>query len=160
MSRGRKSYSKPNKKIERKWYYDACTLDLKSTYPEIVNNKKKRSISAVVSHLALGEATGNCHYKGEEKYSAFLDLIYKTLPFVQVVGHDGIGKQMKKVREIFPALAITDCVHLATALKGRCELMRTTDSDLHKLNKAEVKKLGLEMGINNFSISYMDTNQE
>jgi len=142
--------------FKRKYYYDACTLDLKETYPEIIKNRKKFQIESLVSHLSLGEALGNCHMKGETKFEAFVDLIKKILAFVTVVGNDNIERQTRKITEIFPTLSSTDSMHVATALKHSCEILRTTDPDLYNQNKIKVRELGRFFGNGNFCLSRMD----
>lgn len=141
----------------RKWYYDACVLDeSKNTYYEIINKNPKFSITSITSHLGLGEAYGNCRKKGEEQAEAFISLINKLGNRLDIVGNDDIEKELIRILEVFPALSITDAIHLATAIRCKCEILRTIDPDLHRLPHKKVRKLAEEFGCPGFAISLME----
>jgi len=54
----------PDKEID-KYYYDACSLDSRcEIYGEILSKHPRETI---ISHLAIGEAYGNCLGDGREK---------------------------------------------------------------------------------------------
>lgn len=145
------------KKVNERFYYDACTLDYdKKTFDEIINKNKKFNIKSLVSHLSLGEAYGNCKRKGLNVENSFTDLVAKLGNYLTVVCNDGIEKEFKKVKEMFPTLSITDAIHVATAIKYECSVLRTTDRDLFGLPSKKVTQLGTHFSIPNFSISRME----
>lgn len=134
-----------------KWYYDACTLDQKNCYYDIVNKKPPKK--AVISHLALGEAYGNCHVKKKNPIgaiSALAGLIEKLRlgNYIKIVGNDNVDKELKFIKESSLRLSITDSVHLATAVKERCCVVVSTDSDFLRAPKKKLFKLK-----ENFSLS-------
>lgn len=151
------SYRKKEKSLPleiEKWYLDACVLDRdKNIYGDILTRVPKQ---VFISHLALGEAFGNCHKKGEDALKSFVELIgkLKTLSSVRVmvVGHDNIDEELAEVKATFPVLKTSDAIHLATALKEGCYKFRTIDPDF-KLEKKKVMELGKKFGINNFAIT-------
>lgn len=146
--------SKNGKPLE-KWYYDACTLEGEETYKEIVNNRYHKEAEAVVSHLSLGEAYGNCFFKGEKKLNAFIDLINSLKGYVRIIGNDHIDEKLIKIKEILK-LSITDAIHIATALNSGCRVLRTTDPDIYKIDKASIQKIIKEFEIPEFIISKMN----
>ena len=143
-------------KNDKSFYYDACTLDYdKKTFDEIINKNKKFNIKSLVSHLSLGEAYGSSKHKGKDVESSFTDLVAKLGDYLTVVCNDGIEKELDKVKDIFPALSITDAIHVATALKYKCSVLRTTDKDLFDLPSKKVNQLGTYFSMPDFSISRM-----
>jgi predicted nucleic acid-binding protein len=134
-----------SRKARERWYYDACTLDKKNVYFEIIN--KKRPKEAIISHLSLGEAYGNCHIKGKqprsEALSAFSGFIEELRlgGHITIVGNDDIEDELDDIRDMFKDLSITDAIHLATAIKYKCGVFVTTDHDFLKLPKNELNKL-------------------
>lgn len=141
-----------------KWYYDACALDSGlETYSEIIN--KNHPIKPIVSHLSLGEAYGNCHgrIKSKEASEAFIDLInrLKALNKLNIVGNDGINDIFDEIRNDIPHLSITDLMHLATAIKNKCNIFRTIDDDfinLSDINKKKIKEIAEKSYTPNFVI--------
>jgi hypothetical protein len=150
--------SKKKDEIVEKWYYDANSLDDgKGVYGEILNKHPKKTI---ISHLAIGEAYGNCLGDGKEKSEAFIRLMdslmkIKDRKIIQIVGNDGINVQLDKVREKMDRLSITDAIHLATALKHGCCMFKTSDRDLKGLNDPLVKEVCEDCGVGLISIKDM-----
>lgn len=141
-----------SKVATERWYYDACVLDYdKGVYGEITSKKNPKEV--LLSHLALGEAYGNCYSKGEDTTKAFLELMRIIKKHIKVVGNDGIDKVFNDVRTTFPALAICDSIHLATAIKNQCNILRTVDPDFCGLDPSKVRELAQKFGLQNFSIS-------
>lgn len=133
-------------------YYDACALDSdKYLYSEIISTRGFRGIA---SHLSLGEAYGNCFTKTKRARESFAVLIEKLVEnkFLSIVGNDSVDAVLKLVRETFPALSVTDAVHLATALKKGCSVFKTGDRDFCGLNKHAVNELGKKYSIEAFRI--------
>lgn len=130
------------KSTHPRWYYDACTLDKdRGIFAEIINQKRQKHPKiCFFSHLALGEAYGNCFLKGKEQTEAFFELIESMRGFVCIVENDGVDRVFKEVREEFPRLGIMDAIHLATAIHLNCEILRTTDRDFHGLRSDAVKE--------------------
>ena len=135
-------------------YYDACTLEQRMAYTEIINRKNPNF--SVISHLSLGEAYGNEFAKGEVASRAFTNLIEKMRDYFHLAGNDGVDAILLKVKEYFPRLSITDAIHLSTAIKNQCLAFRTADLDLYGLDDKKVKKLASEFELPNFCISKMD----
>ena len=141
---------------ERRYYYDACALDYdKSILGEIIKNNKF-NIKSVVSHLALGEAYANCKLKSEEIEDSFTDLIRSMGSYLTIVHNDGVEGEILKVKEIFPALSITDSMHLAAALKHKCSVLRTRDRDFFGQDSEKLKEIGNHFGITNFCVSKIE----
>ncbi len=129
---------------KEKWYYDACTLDHdKITYAEIVNKNYPKD--AFISHLALGEAYGNCCEKGKEAADAFIGLINKLKDHIHIIGNDGIDTIFKEVRDHFTRLSITDAMHLATAITHNCKIFRTIDPDFCGISKKDMRSLAKKL---------------
>ena len=149
------SIKKKSKKLfHEKWYYDACTLDLSETYAELIN--KKHPKECYVSHLALGEAYANCHLKGRDIAEAFVELIEKMRGYITITKNDGIDRLFNEVREAVPALSITDAIHVATALKNGCNVVRTLDRDVWGIDKKTLAELAAKSGMPHFSVVPMD----
>ena len=133
------------------WYYDACALDSGTeVYGEMTS--KSNPIRPIVSHLALGEAYGNCHNKGKAQEDAFLRLMRVASRKMEIVGNDGIEEILSITKETFPKLSFTDAIHLATAIKFKCNIFRTSDNDFCGLDHEKVKKYGSNFEIPNFRI--------
>lgn len=148
---------KKNKKMER-WYYDACALDdSKKIYKEILNKNPKEIL---LSHLAIGEAYGNCLGKGEEEANVFTSLMDKIIKVkekynIKIIGNDKTEFELEKVKSIIRRISITDAIHLATALKNKCRIFKTIDGDFCGESPLKMKKLGEKCGISNFKIKKM-----
>jgi len=112
--------------LKEKWYYDACVLDDRDVYSDIINKRPPKD--SYISHLALGEAFGNCLLKSEEAATAFFELISKLQGYINIVGNDNIDHIFKSINED-PSirLSITDAIHLATAFKYECIVFVTAD---------------------------------
>jgi predicted nucleic acid-binding protein len=163
LNKHRKHKSKkPNlKKIltdnhTRKWYYDACALEGEKVYDEMYTNTKFK-IYPLVSHLSFGEAYGNVLDKGKKQISDFNRLIstVKEHCGLKVVGNDGIKSIYNKIQEINSRLSLTDSIHLATAIKNKCEIFKTRDGDLTNLSyvcKNKFAKFAKSKGCTNFNI--------
>lgn len=129
-----------------RWYYDACALDSKlGTYSQIVN-KKNPPRETIISHLSLGEAFANSHRKGKEVSETFAELIENLRGFFRLEGNDGIESELTVIQGEVARISLTDAVHLATALKYDCNILRTTDKDLLGIPKARLKKIAEKLG--------------
>ncbi|HLC85540.1 MAG TPA: type II toxin-antitoxin system VapC family toxin [Candidatus Nanoarchaeia archaeon] len=146
------------------WYYDACALELMFVIYEIQNESSR----ACISHLGLGEAFGNCHLDDKQndrlrttrpydpkKMSAFVDLIDSLTGFIKIVGNDGIEEVLKDVKEKFPSLGLTDAIHLATAIKHRCQRFRTTDSDFKSVEQNKLNEITNVLGYSPLKIELL-----
>ncbi len=149
--------SHKNKKVLEKWYYDACTLEGEISYYKIINRKYPKE--AIISHLSLGEAYGNCFSKGKDEASAFINLIEALRDYIKIVGNDSIDDILEKIKAQIPRLTMTDAIHLATALTNGCKIFVTTDSDFCGLKeeekyriKSEICKFG-KVFVSGFSIN-------
>ena len=142
---------------KEKWYYDACTLDTHQAYTEILNHDRSK-IRSIIGHLSWGEALGNCYIKGKDKYEALNELIGRFISLVVIVGHDDTEDILRRIREEFPRLSITDALHFATAIKQGCQNLRTMDRDLYGLDKEQIKKIASEFGLENFYITRLRVN--
>lgn len=145
----RKSLEEDNRE---RWYYDACVLDKnKSAYAEMFN--RTPTIQPIISHLSFGEAFANSYMKGQEKLDAFVSLITNLKTYIKVVQNDGSEKVLQEVRATFPALSITDAIHMATALENNCICIKTTDRDFCGLNSKKLNELGTKYSIPCFYIN-------
>lgn len=134
------------------WYYDACMLDKgKSQYAELFNSPYP--VQAIISHLTLGEAFANSYLKGSNQLDAFVELIKSLGKYITIVQYDGSTKTLNTVQESFPALSITDAMHMATALDNRCVCIKTIDPDFCGLSRPKLNELGNKYGLEHFSIS-------
>jgi predicted nucleic acid-binding protein len=137
-----------------KWYCDACVLEKDIIFKEITNNTPKKPI---ISHLALGEAYGNCLKKGIRKANSFIEFInlLKKEKYLNTIGNDNIEKVFNEIMnndEI--RMSITDAMHLATAIKNKCCIFKTTDkNDFKGTNKKKIKEIAKKYDIDDFSIS-------
>lgn len=142
------------KKTKQRWYYDACVLDKeKNIFGNIVNKDHLRE--NIISHLALGEAYGNCLNKGEAQANAFIDLINSLKKYIRIVGNDAPKEILDKVKDKFKILRLADAVHLATAIEYECDVFKTSDSDLYKFSKREINELSQDCNGTNLSIHKM-----
>lgn len=128
-----------------RWYYDACTLDSKDTYSQIVN-KKTPPRESIISHLSLGEAFAGSHRKGKEASGTFAELIEALRDYIKIVGNDGIESELSVVRQQIGRISLTDAAHLATALKCGCIILRTSDQDLLGISKAKLREIAKILG--------------
>lgn len=145
-----------NGKLKFRFYYDACTLESTTkAYKEILNGEA--TTLTVISHLSIGEAYGNSIDKGDEAAQTYVELIEKLRKLksksVKIVGNDIDHGLFYDIQETFPALDHADALHLATAIKNKCDVLRTIDPDLYRLNNKKVHEIGIRHGIRNFSIS-------
>lgn len=137
MSRRGRSKNRKKEKSE-KWYYDASSLLHENAYDEIINQTPPRK--SVVSHLALGETYARLHNeKKTGAAEAFAQLIEKAGRFIEIQHHQGIDKIFKQVRSEFPALSLTDAIHLSTAIRNSCCILKSEDRDLCGLSPKRLK---------------------
>ena len=116
------------KKLKERWYYDACVLDDRRVYEELINKHPPKE--SFISHLALGEALGNCLLKGTEAASAFFELIEKFQGLIRIIGNDNIDSELDVIKnDTSIRLSITDSIHLATAFKNQCIVFVTADKN-------------------------------
>ena len=148
-------------KIDKiKWYYDACTLDVAFYKTFIRDLTGKHSCrKGVISHLALGEAYGNVFEKGKEEAKAFLNLIESLRKYIEIVGNDVDDDLIRTIQGIVSSrVAITDIIHIATAIEKNCCNIFSIDSDLADMptaKKMRIRKKAEEFGIDDFSITRM-----
>ena len=156
VAKNLKASKSSKKKKVRKWYFDACALDERESY-RVFMNHKKNNIDFITSHLSIGEAFSGCYWKGVDKMEAFIDLMDKLSKnnILIIMGNDHINKHFNEVINKFPSLSITDAVHLATALRYKCERLVTNDSHLLKLNKKEIDTLTKSLCMPAISISQL-----
>lgn len=124
---------------QESWYYDACTLSSLDTIDEIINKKH----NSVISHLAVGESIANEYRKDIESGQTTVQLFEQlvSLGKISIVGHDDVVKPFNAVRSEFTSLSITDALHLATAIKHKCTVLQSADSDFcNEPRPAEIKK--------------------
>lgn len=142
----------------QKWYYDACALENEMILKEIMKMNRKYPRLHIISHLSLGEAYGSCCNKGKEAASSFLDLMEKLLDRyfenIKIVGNDCPKKIIDYIRKNF-VLSITDALHLATAVKNKCCILRTTDYHLYNLSKQKIRGLKEKFNLSQFAITEM-----
>lgn len=135
-----------------KYYYDACALESSSEiYKEIVNG---RANDHIVSHLSLGEAYGSCLYKGTEQSEGFIGLITSIKSYIKIVGNDVPEDLLTDIKNDISSLSATDTIHVATAIREGCSVLKTTDNDL--LGGGIPKKcndLGKKYSISNFTVA-------
>ena len=162
----RANNNEPKKNTDRiVYYYDACTLDSKVSINDIQNLHSKHAY-ALTSHLAIGEAISNVHYKAHDNplvaVSAFFDLIdsLKRQEKLEVCGNDEIETIFDDVRKTFPDLSFTDAIHLATAIKNKCQQLHTIDSDLHQLDHKKLKDLAQSHDCYTFGIYNVQTRKK
>lgn len=133
-------------------YYDSCALEDDIIQREIINSKN--SFEMVTSHLALGEAIANIKFHKNDEAASLVARLLMTLSKerkIKFLGHDDIGKVLEKVRETFPRLAISDSIHLATAIQNQCSIFVTADRDFN-VNKQDLRELAKEYGIPDIGI--------
>ena len=152
MSQHTDFLAKPLDEIERRIYYDA-NMFIRKCVGEIVNNNSSKGVASITGHLALGEAFGTARRKGQEELESLLGVIEHLGSYLRVVSHDGINDHLALVLEIFPRLAMSDAIHLATALSNDCEILRSSDGDLYGLDKHKLERLCSECGSNKLLIS-------
>ncbi|MBU6141839.1 hypothetical protein KGO95_01805 [Patescibacteria group bacterium] len=155
----------PGNQAGEKWYYDACALDNdKRTYGEIFNGGKRYKRVALAGNLSIGEAYGSSYRKkGREAADAFLGLLHqlnnittKDFEVFKVIDHKGIDALYLDIKVEFPALGMTDSIHLATAIINKCSILRTADAGLYNLPKDKIKKIADKYSIPSFAITKMD----
>lgn len=145
----------PAQEPAEKWYYDACTLDEGLvSLDEIIN--KSHFHKAYTSNLAIGEACANCFNTNEEQFSAFVDLLRRLRKYIEIVGNDGVEETILEIKELCPRLSLTDSMHLATALREKCCVFRTTDLGFDDVTKDIGKQLANKHGMSTFSIGQMN----
>lgn len=153
MGKGKvKNRSRKNKTSMPKWYYDACVLrsENRNIIDEIRGKSKTKEI--LISYLTLGEAYGSCCNDGKKFEEYFKELFEKIRRFIIIVNNDISKKLFDEIRDENKRIRIADAVHLATAIKNKCEGLRTEDRDLYGLSKNKIQKLGKKYGISNFAI--------
>lgn len=138
-------------KEPEKWYYDACALEKDVAIHDLVNKLNK---TVCVSHLALGEAYGNCVKKGGDAVEAFMKLIAQLndAKFIEIVGNDADFGDMESIKKVVTRIDMADAVHIATAKKNECCKLKTSDRDLLGITGKKLQELNMELGIKNFNI--------
>jgi len=145
---------KSSKKSKPKWYFDACALRKeRKTIDEIRARHIRKDI--LISYLALGEAYGSCCSENKDVEQAFKELIEEIRKYILVIKNDISNKLFEDVRSKCDRISIADAIHLATALKYKCENLITADRDLYGLSKNTKKELCNKYGISNFTITKM-----
>lgn len=144
--------SKKEKQTQR-CYYDACTLDgSKQTFREILN--KDDANNCIISHLALGEAYGNSVQKGDRIADEFLKLVRQLKPYIKIVNHDGIETILGELlQQTDMRVEAADAMHIATAIKYNCEVLRTLDYGMYNMSSSKINAFAGRHGLSIFSIS-------
>ncbi|MFT4326546.1 MAG: PIN domain-containing protein [Candidatus Woesearchaeota archaeon] len=122
----------------RQCYLDACALhESKSMLGQLYSKKSKEKIQPITSHLSLGEAIGNILYKKHADPKVFVESIEKFIAkgILKITGNDDVKKYMEAIN-LHIRLSETDTMHVATAIKNKCDIFITTDSDILKQKKA------------------------
>ncbi|MEK6921841.1 MAG: PIN domain-containing protein [Nanoarchaeota archaeon] len=145
---GRNSNNDPKKNTERViYYYDACTLDAEVSINQILNLHHNHGANALTSHLAIGEAISNVYHKEKKDpikaVGEYFNLIesLKQQEKLEVCGNDDVEKVFNDIKTTFPDLSFTDAIHLATAIKNKCQQLHTLDPDLYQLDHKKLKDL-------------------
>jgi predicted nucleic acid-binding protein len=141
-------------KLRLNHYFDACTLDSSADIYDLIINKLHQN-SAIVSHLAIGEACGRALEKGESTLNAFVELITSIRDHIKIVGNDGVDSIVQEIwdgNEI-KRIGMTDAIHLATAIKHGCSVFKTADRDFSGACPSIYKAIALKHNITDFSIS-------
>lgn len=138
-------------------YLDACVLDLKEQARHFLNSQNSAKI--VTSHLAIGEAVANTGIKkGVEASKILLEFLIENvnqgkLSFVQ---HDdklsAKDELLEEINEEFPRLSLTDSIHLATAVKNKCNKLISIDGDFTGIERRKLAKFGAKHEIQNLGI--------
>jgi len=134
------------------YYYDACALEEGREYYREFLDRQNPHI-CVVGFLSLGEAYGNAHRKGASALEAFTKLMGSIGDKIRVVGHQDIKSILEDTLQEFPALELTDAIHLATAIREKCSILRTADRDLFGLHSGRVATLAKRHGCSQFAIT-------
>ena len=129
-----------------KWYYDACTLTNQEELKEVINSYKKRKVIPIISHLCVGEAFSSSHLKSQEKLEAFIGLISGLGDHIKIVENDGIETQLEYVNELFSNMGFCDKIHLATALRWKCCLLKSRDGDFTGITKEKLDEVARKCG--------------
>ena len=141
------------------WYYDACVIEREFFYSEITGKTKKYR-RFITSNLAIGEAFANrCESsKKDNNPTDFVVLInwLREANKLEIKSNAGITirRLTKTILEDFPFLDIADSVHLATAIKNKCQVFRTTDRHFIEEDQKKIIKLAKENGCRSFCIKY------
>ncbi|NQU78623.1 PIN domain-containing protein [Candidatus Woesearchaeota archaeon] len=158
-----------NVKKGQRHYYDACTLDVNEDIYRKLLNAKNGKIQPVTSHLSIGEAVGNVCFKLDKRIKSgkldedqarndlnlFVTHLFncQSAGLLKVVGNDGVEKILEVVLSKFGGLDLTDCVHLATAMREDCNVLLTMDGEFVKRTKKKrVKEVADEVGLNSVSV--------
>lgn len=88
----------------------------------------------------------------EEAVHSFVDLILKLQGYLTIVQHDDVVTIFDQVRERFPRLSLSDAVHLATAIKCRCCVFKTSDHDFHGIGSVIKRFVEEKFSINYFGV--------
>ncbi len=134
-----------------KWYYDACALDVKEVFAEIT--KKHRANETLISFLALGEAYGNNFNKSDKLAEGFFELIGKLRNNIKIISNEKTNGILRELMEAFPMLDAADALHIATAIKNDCEMIRTADQDMYGIPKKKLLEFCKNQGKKNIFIS-------
>ena len=136
-----------------KWYYDACTLTNREELKEVINSYKNRRVIPIISHLCVGEAFSSSHLKSREKLEAFIELIFSLGDHIKIVENDGIETQLEHVNELFSNMGFCDRIHLATALRWKCVLLKSRDGDFTGITLKKLDEVARKCGYDQIRIN-------
>lgn len=132
---------KGKRKRGKEMYCDACVLEEEMIFHEMTGKDKK---IGCISHLALGEAYGNCLKKGSDAADRLFEFIEKLEKnkYVRVIGHDGIEHLLRNIMDYDELrMSASDAIHMATAIKNGCNEFKTADaSDFQLLDEKKIKE--------------------
>lgn len=154
IKKKKKKSSKDVLKGVKRTYFDACSLEAgRDAYSDIVNTRDR---IGVISHLALGEAYGNCYKqsKSKEAKDSFIKLIDDLVAAgqVEIVGHDDVENYLDEIKSKCGRLSWTDLTHFATAISKKCDTIQTTDPDLCGIPKSKLNMLRAAFGLDELII--------
>lgn len=140
-----------------KKYFDACALGNRASVVAIVNSHSRAE--CITSHLAIGEALSNLIVKGEseEACKQFVMLIH-TLHRerkLEIVQHDDVlvccDTLLSDIKERLGRIDGTDAIHIAMAIKKKCNEIVTSDQDIIG-NRGKLIMLAAENGLSDFGV--------
>ena len=117
-------------------------------------DNKKDANNCIISHLALGEAYGNSVQKGDQIADKFLKLVHQLKPYIKIVNHDGTETILSELlRQTDMRIEAADAMHIATAIKHQCEVLRTLDYGMYNMSSTKINAFANKHGLPIFSIS-------